>query len=105
MWAGMPFDSNLSNNGMFKPPSSAEREVTVGGNCLWSPTRINCLAPFTIGTSDEGSVAWVASSIRTIENFLFAIVKWPAPIFVVQSTSALERTSSVIRCSISLISR
>ena len=90
MWAGMPFDSNLSNNGMFKPPSSAEREVTVGGNCLWSPTKINCLAPFTIGTKAEGSVAWVASSIRTIENFLFDIVKCPAPIFVVQELQHLR---------------
>ena len=79
----MPLESILSNNGIFRPPSSALLEVTVGGNCLWSPTKINCLAPFTIGTKEEGSVACVASSIRTIENFLFAIVKCPAPIFVV----------------------
>ena len=101
----MPFDSNLSNKGIFNPPSSARREVTVGGNCLWSPTRISCLAPLTIGTRAEGSVAWVASSINTIENLRLEIVKCPAPIFVVHSTSAPDNTSSVIRCSSSRISR
>ena len=46
------------------------------------------LAPITSGMSDSGSVAWVASSMRTVENRNLDKRGSPAPEHVQQMTSA-----------------
>mmetsp|Transcript_24191 Transcript_24191/g.75649 ORF Transcript_24191/g.75649 Transcript_24191/m.75649 type:complete len:232 (-) Transcript_24191:974-1669(-) len=67
-----------------------------GPSCWWSPTMTSCLAPRTIGMRLSGSVACVASSMRTCRKRKFARRGSPAPTQVVQMTSAAwRRTRSV----------
>mmetsp|Transcript_21319 Transcript_21319/g.66818 ORF Transcript_21319/g.66818 Transcript_21319/m.66818 type:complete len:348 (-) Transcript_21319:179-1222(-) len=73
--------------------------VTVGGSCWLSPTRTSCCAPKSSGTRLVGSVACVASSITTREKVRQPSDSEPAPMRVVQMTSADARMSSFIRSS------
>jgi len=65
----MPKDTNLSNILLFSPAFAVNLQVITGPNYLWSPTKITCLAPFNIGNKHSGSIAYVASSIKTCLNF------------------------------------
>eukprot|EP00906_Rhabdomonas_costata_P014527 RCo020882 len=72
--------------------------MITGPNWQWSPTRITCLAPMTMGIRHSGSVAWVLSSMRTCLNRKFASRGSPAPTQVVQITSAADRISRSATC-------
>ena len=66
---GMTFsDSRRSNRLMLKPARRACWFRITGPSCWWSPTRIRCLQPFTMGIRHSGSRACVASSISTFSK-------------------------------------
>lgn len=66
---------------------------TTGPSYLWSPTKITCLAPFNIGNKHSGSMAYVASSIRTCKNFDPYNLLSADPMHVVHITSAFYNIS------------
>ena len=64
------------------------RQTMTGPSCRWSPTRMTCLAPLSIGSRHSGSMAWVASSISTWWNLKFFSLWSEAVMQVAQITSA-----------------
>ena len=61
----IPIETSRSNRDLFSPALAVSLQVTTGPNCRWSPTKMICLAPLSIGNKHSGSSACVASSIKT----------------------------------------
>mmetsp|Transcript_25610 Transcript_25610/g.60924 ORF Transcript_25610/g.60924 Transcript_25610/m.60924 type:complete len:441 (+) Transcript_25610:1188-2510(+) len=83
-----PAATRWSKRLTLSPPSSASREMMVGGSWQWSPTSATCLAPRTRGTSVLGSVACEASSRSTEGKVSFPSISLPAPLQVAHTTCA-----------------
>mmetsp|Transcript_12121 Transcript_12121/g.21918 ORF Transcript_12121/g.21918 Transcript_12121/m.21918 type:complete len:341 (+) Transcript_12121:195-1217(+) len=76
-----------------RPSTSTSTFDTVGGSCLWSPTRVTQPSDFIFikGTKTASSVACAASSRRTHPNSMACITGWSAPLQVQHTTSILAR--------------
>mmetsp|Transcript_10731 Transcript_10731/g.21372 ORF Transcript_10731/g.21372 Transcript_10731/m.21372 type:complete len:261 (-) Transcript_10731:1320-2102(-) len=85
MQGGTPHATMREKRGTPSPSSSAFVERTVGGSWQWSPTRTSCLQPLVRGTRVAGSVAWVASSTRTLSKIMPSRISPPDPIQVQQT--------------------
>lgn len=86
----IPNYTNLSNKLLSKPTDAATLLYTTGPSYLWSPTKITCLAPLSIGNKHSGSIAYVASSINIYKNLISFNLLSAEPIQVVQITSAFS---------------
>jgi len=88
-----PMRTSLSKRHLLSPALAASLQITTGPSCKWSPTKMTCFADFNIGNKHYGSMAWVASSIKTwLKVSSFNLLSAEA-IQVAQITSALERMS------------
>ena len=97
--------NNVVSRGLIFPLTA---DLTVGGNCKWSPAKITFFA-FNKGIQLCASNAWLASSIITTSQFRPSnslppdpcnVAKWTLAVRITSSTHFLSRVRTSLRNSL-----